>query len=80
MNDLQAKKKTLVNRLLGDTSRPLLSGEETLDEKIARLLEVRAKVYERIADECVEVDEKTPDEVVKEILAKIAEMGVTGTR
>lgn len=77
---LQAKKETLVERLTGDSNRPLLEGEEALEEKIDRLLEVRAEVYERIADKWIEVDEKTPDEVVKEILAKIAEMGVTGTK
>ena len=64
---LQADKQTLISRLLQDEERPLLQGEG-LDEKIENLLSTRAPIYEKVADYVVQVDEKTPDEIVGEVL------------
>lgn len=66
---LQARRETLEKRLLGDTARPLLQTGEPLGEKLEKLLTERGKIYEEIADFIVAVDEKTPDEIVREILA-----------
>lgn len=68
---LRARKETLLSRLRSDTSRPLLQGEESLEEKIERLLRTRASVYESVADLIVDVDKKTPQEIAAEIVEKI---------
>jgi shikimate kinase len=68
---LRAKKETLAVRLQDDDNRPLLQTKESLDEKLTRLLKERAGVYEAAADVIVDVDAKAPEEIVKEILARI---------
>ena len=69
---LRAKKQTLLARLQGNKERPLLQGEESLEDKIDRLLSTREAIYEKAADYVVDVDEKSPDKIADEILAKIA--------
>ena len=69
---LRAKKQTLLARLQGDKERPLLQGEESLEDKIDRLLSTREAIYAKVADYIVDVDEKSPDKIADEILAKIA--------
>jgi shikimate kinase len=66
---LRAKKETLALRLAVDKDRPLLQTSETLDEKLARLLQERGEIYEGVADSIIDVDEKAPADIVKEILA-----------
>ena len=66
---LRAKKETLALRLAADKDRPLLQTSETLDEKLARLLRERGGIYEGVADSIIDVDEKAPADIVKEILA-----------
>lgn len=66
---LRAQKQTLVGRLQGDKTRPLLQSEEPLDCKIERLLQERGVLYEGASDSIVDVDGKTPTEIVEEILA-----------
>ncbi len=66
---LRAKKETLLSRLQGDSERPLLQSKESLSDRLAQLLEVRAPIYERIADYTVDVDGKTPYEIAAEIVA-----------
>ena len=68
---LRAKKETLAARLQGDNARPLLKTEESLDEKLGRLLQERKEIYEGIADIILDVEEKTPQQIVEEILAGI---------
>ena len=65
---LRATKETLARRLASDKERPLLQTEETLDEKLTRLLKERSAVYERVADKIIDVDNKTPEKIVDEIL------------
>ena len=66
---LRAKKQTLVERLQGDNTRPLLQKEGSLDDKIEGLLQAREELYEGSADVVLDVDGKTPEEITKEILA-----------
>lgn len=66
---LRVKACTVCTRLAADTSRPLLQGEDR-EEKVKRLLEKRAPVYESVAEIIVDVDEKTLDEIADEILGK----------
>lgn len=64
---LKASKETIVKRLMGDTSRPLLRGEE-LPLKVEKMLGIRAPIYERNATQVVTTDDKTVDELVDSIL------------
>ena len=69
---LRASFQTLSSRLKADGKRPLLSGEdETLSERIKRLLKERTPTYERVADFVVDVDGKTPDQIAREIVKMI---------
>lgn len=56
---LRAKAETLIKRVEGDTSRPLLKGGA--DEKIRAILAKRASVYENAADFIIDTDELTPE-------------------
>ena len=67
---LRAKKQTLLSRLQGGEGRPLLEGKG-LEEKLTKLLNERESVYEDAADEVVDVDGKTPEEIATEILGRI---------
>ncbi len=64
---LRARVETLGERLQTDTQRPLLRNAENLRQRLETLLNARAPVYERAADITVDVDEKTPEEIAKEI-------------
>ncbi len=64
---LRAKLETLEMRLRGDNQRPLLREQGALE----RLMASRAPTYEGVADFVVDVDEKTPKEIVAEIVARI---------
>ena len=64
---LRAKKQTLLKRLKKDGERPLLEGEQTLEEKIDGLLKARSAVYEEVSTIIVDVDDKTPREIAMEI-------------
>lgn len=68
---LRATAQTLEKRLKKDGERPLLEGEESLSEKIARLLIERGARYESLADVVVDVDGKSVEEVAEEILKKV---------
>ena len=67
---LRAKFETLAQRLKVDGSRPLLqSSTESIRDRLARLLNERAPVYEHAADYIVDVDGKTPEQIADEIIA-----------
>lgn len=66
---LRAKEETLLKRLEGDGSRPLLAGNRA--ERLAELFKKRAPVYERVADIIVDTDGLTPEEVLEKIFDKI---------
>lgn len=54
---------TLISRLKGDTTRPLLQGG--LEERVNRILSERAAVYEGAADCVIDTDGLTPEEIAK---------------
>ncbi|MDE7453474.1 MAG: shikimate kinase [Clostridia bacterium] len=62
---LRAKPQILIERLQGDTLRPLLAGG--LEERIHKLYGERASVYESAADIVIDTDGQTPDQTVQRI-------------
>ena len=67
---LRASLQTLNQRLVVDGTRPLLQAStESISDRLARLLKERSPIYEHVADYIVDVDNKTPLEIAKEIVA-----------
>ena len=66
---LRAGISTLLKRLEGDTTRPLLKGDA--EEKLRGLFAARAHIYENAADFAVDTDDLSPEEVAKKILELI---------
>lgn len=67
---LRASVDTLVARLNGDNSRPLLQArEQNVRARLEKLLRERAPIYEHVADFTVDVDGKTPKQIAEEIIA-----------
>lgn len=64
---LKASKETLMKRLQGDTSRPLLVGEH-VEERVENLLRVRTPIYEKVAHLTVTTDQKKIYEIIDEII------------
>ena len=67
---LRVKPETICSRLATDTTRPLLQGEDR-EEKVRALMSARGSFYESAADIMIDVDGKTVDKIVDEILGKI---------
>ncbi len=67
---LQTSKETIIQRLTGDTTRPLLQGEE-FGVKVEKLLAVRAPIYEATAHTIISTDNKTVDEITQIIIDRI---------
>lgn len=63
---LKAKEETIVGRLAGDVKRPLIVGEDR-ELKVHSLLTWREPIYESVAHETIETDEKSICELVKYI-------------
>jgi len=63
---LKAEYETLLSRLQGDTSRPLLKGD--LSERLSNLFCARATVYEEVADIVVQTEGLTPTQTAIKIL------------
>lgn len=63
---LRALPQTLINRLKGDTTRPLLAGG--IEERINKLYGERAQIYERAADLIIDTDGLNPEQIVQRIL------------
>ena len=67
---LRATLETLAQRLKVDGERPLLqTSTESIRDRLERLMQERAPVYEHVADYIVDVDGKTPEEIAKEIVS-----------
>ena len=62
---LRATADTIIKRLKGDTSRPLLQGG--LEQKVNDILAARAEIYERTADVIIDTDGFTPEEIAIKI-------------
>lgn len=69
---LRVTAETVCRRLEGDTSRPLLQGDNP-EEKVKELLGKRTSVYEEAADVIIDTDDKSFDEIIKEITEKLEE-------
>lgn len=65
---LRTSLQTLLSRVNGDSTRPLLKGGA--EEKMKKLFAERTPVYESISDEIIDTDGKT----VEEIASGIAEL------
>lgn len=68
---LRVRPETVIERLGDDNTRPLLAGPDR-DKKVQDLIDARYKAYESSADIIVDVDGKTPQEIVSEILARVS--------
>lgn len=67
---LRIQPETVYSRLKSDTTRPLLLCDNPL-EQIQTLLQERRAAYEECADVIVDVDEKTTDEILQEIMENL---------
>ncbi len=63
---LKVTPEAVYERLKGDTTRPLLQGNDP-EQKIRELLAYREPLYEACADEVIEVSGKSFDEIIAEI-------------
>ena len=63
---LKVKPETVLERLKGDTTRPLLQGGD-VERRVNDLLEYRSPVYESAAHRVIEVDGLDLDEIADEI-------------
>lgn len=66
---LKVTPETVYERLKGDTTRPLLQGDDP-QTKIKQLLKGREPLYEKCADVIIEVSGKSFDEIIAEIVEK----------
>lgn len=64
---LRVRPETVYERLKGDTTRPLLQGEDPLG-RIRSLMAEREAAYTEAADVILDVDELTADQVVEQIV------------
>lgn len=60
---LRAKASTLIKRLQGDASRPLLKGGTK--ERVNSILAARAHVYESVADFVIDTDDKSCGQIAQ---------------
>ncbi|WP_394217818.1 shikimate kinase [Halobacillus trueperi] len=65
---LKAEWETIMERLTGDTDRPLWKGDDS--EKKKRFDE-RLGLYEQAADVVIDVDQKTPEEITEEVVGRL---------
>lgn len=64
---LQAKPQEIYNRLKNNNDRPLISGSNKL-KKISKIYEERLPLYEEAAEIITDTDNKTPEEIVDELI------------
>jgi len=67
---LRVKPETVLERLAGDTTRPLLQAENK-GARIRQLLEIRNPVYEQAAHLVIDVDDKAPEQIIRELEAAL---------
>lgn len=63
---LRTSLETLLKRLEGDASRPLLMGDRK--ERLTKLFNERTPIYEKAADIIIDTDGLKPEEVLEKIL------------
>lgn len=59
---LKASKQTTLERLAGDTTRPLLQGEDR-EQKVEKLLTGRIPIYEKAAHEVIVTDDRSVNDI-----------------
>ena len=64
---LQADPMEIFKRLQNNNTRPLLSGGNKL-EKISKIYEERLPLYKEAAEIIIDTDNKTPEEIVDELI------------
>lgn len=69
---LRTRFETLLERLKGDESRPLLRGDGRV--RLEKLYAERSPLYERVADIIVDTDRLTPREILEEISRRKEEL------
>ncbi len=67
---LKASIETTMKRLTGDTTRPLLQGDDS-GKRIEQMLADRIPFYEKAADKVIDTDEKSIDEIVNVIIEEL---------
>lgn len=67
---LRIKPETVVKRLDGDVTRPLLLGEDKL-AKVEKLMNERKEAYEKTADVTIDVDDISVEKIVGKIVEKM---------
>lgn len=67
---LRIKPETVYERLKGDTTRPLLAGDNPLG-RIRELMAARKDAYEECADIIVDVDEMPMEEILNQLEEKL---------
>ena len=69
---LRIRPETVCDRLKGDTTRPLLQGDNP-QEKVRVMMEARKEAYESCADLIIDVDDKDTAQIMDRIEAYIEE-------
>lgn len=65
---LRTRSETIIQRLKGDTTRPLL--KDGLEERVNSILSVRSGIYEGVADFIIDTDDKTCGQIAEMIRNK----------
>lgn len=65
---LRATARTIIKRLEGDATRPLLAGG--LEEKVNSILAARSAIYESVADCIIDTDDKNCEQIAQLIKGK----------
>lgn len=66
---LRTQAETIIKRLKGDNTRPLL--QDDLEERVRGILSKRAAVYEGAADFIIDTDGLTPEEIAQKIRMQV---------
>jgi len=64
---LKTSLQTTISRLMGDSSRPLLQGEN-LEKKLEQMLEIRTPIYEKAAQKIITTDGRSINEIAQLIM------------
>ena len=68
---LNAKAKILISRNKKLSKKPKLTGEINVEKEVSALLKERIATYKELSDITVSVDNKTPENIVDEIIMKL---------
>ncbi|HIR66465.1 MAG TPA: shikimate kinase [Candidatus Coproplasma avicola] len=66
---LRTSPETVIKRVKGDTTRPLLHGD--LEERVRTISANRASVYEGAADYIIDTDDKSPECIAELIMERM---------